>query len=189
MLLVRQNAEIRKPVLAAFLSVFNWAFVQEADISEALSMARVSGSVCYAPVQATEESVSAFLKNCHATWMRWFEKEIEARYNATGAGLEIIADVLKVGCEDRPRFSLAFMDIDADVEAFNTETVVIASEQKEHLSRFLEELAARMGLEHPDIAASTAVFVIERSIVWTQMTGSLQEIQAARLLFQCLQHA
>jgi hypothetical protein len=189
MLVIRQNAGIRKPIVAAFLNVFNWDSVREADISEAPSMAGVSGSVCYAPVQPTEESVSAFLKGCHATWMRWFEKEIEARCNATGAGLEIIADVLEDGFEDRQRFGLAFMNIDAEGEALNTEAVVIATEQKEHLRRFLERLAVRMGLEHPDIAASAAVLVIESTIVWAQMTGSLKEAQAARLLFQCLQHA
>ena len=189
MLVIRQNAGIKKPIIAAFLGVFSWDPVREAEISEALPMAGVSKSVCCAPVQATGESVPAFLGDCHATWMRWFEKEIEARYNATGAGLEIIVDVLKEGCEDRPRFGLAFMNIDAEVETFNTEAVVIASEQREHLRRFLEDLAVRMGLEHPDIAASAAVLVIERTIIWTQMTGSLGETETARLLFQCLQHA
>jgi hypothetical protein len=152
-------------------------------------MAGVSGSVCHAPVQPTEESVSAFLKDCHATWMRWFEKEIEARCNATGASLEIIADVLEEGFEDRPRFCVAFMNIDAEVEAFNTDAVAIATEQKEHLRHFLEQLSLRMGLEHPDVAASAAVLVIEHTIVWAQMTGGLKEAQTARLLFQCLQHA
>jgi hypothetical protein len=38
------------------------------------------------------------------------------------------------------------------------------------------------------MAASAAVFVIERAIVRTLMTGSLKEAQTARLLFQCLQH-
>ena len=121
--------------------------------------------------------------------MRWFEKEIEARCNATGASLEIIADVLEEGFEDRPRFCVAFMNIDAEVEAFNTDAVAIATEQKEHLRHFLEQLSLRMGLEHPDVAASAAVLVIEHTIVWAQMTGGLKEAQTARLLFQCLQHA
>jgi len=41
---------------------------------------------------------------------------------------------------------------------------------------------------HPDIVASAAVLVIERTIVRTLMTGSLKETQTARLLFQCLFH-
>lgn len=186
--LIRQNAGIRKPIITAFLNVFSWESVREADISEASSMAGVSGSVCYAPVQATEESVSAFLKGCRATWIRWFETEIEARCNAAGAGLEVIADVLEEGFEDRKRFGLAFCNIDAEVEASNSEAV-IAAEQKEHLRCLLERLAVRIRLEHPDIAASAAVLVIERTIAWAQMTGSLTETQNARLLFQCLNHS
>ena len=54
---------------------------------------------------------------------------------------------------------------------------------------FLEQLATKVGLQHPDMASSAAVLVIEQTIARTQMTGSLKEVQTARLLFQCLQHA
>jgi hypothetical protein len=50
-------------------------------------------------------------------------------------------------------------------------------------------LAVRMGLQHPDIAAGAALLIIERTIVWIQLTGSSRETQTARLLFQCLQHS
>ena len=43
--------------------------------------------------------------------MRWFESEIEERYEATGGGLEIIADVLQKGLEDSKRFGFAFIHI------------------------------------------------------------------------------
>jgi hypothetical protein len=47
--------------------------------------------------QSREDFVSAFLKDRHAIWMRRFENEIEARYEATGGGLEIIADFFTGG--------------------------------------------------------------------------------------------
>jgi hypothetical protein len=71
----------------------------------------------------------------------------------------------------------------------DNEPLAIAREQKEHLRQSTEQLAVKMGLQHPDMAASAAVLVIERTIVRTLMTGSLKEAQTARLLFQCLQHA
>jgi len=117
-----------------------------------------------------------------------FEKEIEARYQATRGGLEIIADVLQKGFEDPKCFGLAILNSLAEGSAFR-EPFAIEREQKEHLRRFLEELALKMGLQHPDMAASAAVLVIEQTIVRTQTNGSLKEAQTARLLFQCLQHA
>jgi hypothetical protein len=125
----------------------------------------------------------------HAIWMRWFENEIEARYEATGGGLEIIADVLQEGFEDPMCFGFAFIHTITEGGNFDNEPFAIARKQKEHLRRFSEQLATKMGLQHPDMVASAAVLVIERTIVRTLMTGSLEEAQTARLLFQCLQHA
>ncbi len=117
--------------------------------------------------------------------MRRFENEIEARYEATGGGLELIADVLQEGFEDPKCFGLAFIHIVTE----GSEPFAIAKEQTQHLRRFIEQLAVKMGLQHPDMAASATVLVIERTIARTLMTGSLVETQTARLLFQCLQHA
>jgi hypothetical protein len=48
-----------------------------------MRVAEVSTPASYEQSQSKEDLVSA-LKDCHATWMRWFENEIEARYEATG---------------------------------------------------------------------------------------------------------
>jgi AcrR family transcriptional regulator len=150
----------------------------------------VSESVFYEQSQSKEEIVSAFLKDRHAIWMRWFENEIEARYEATEGGLEIIADVLQIGFEDPKCFGCAFIKIVTEGGGdFDNEPFAIAREQKEHLRQFIEHLAVKMGLQHPDMAAFAVVLVIERTILRTLMTGSLTEVQTARLLFQCLQHA
>lgn len=161
----------------------------EGEISESLKIARMSESAFPEQFQSKKELVSAFLKDRHAIWMRWFENQIEARCEATGGGLEIIADVLQKGFEDPKCFGLAFINITTEGRTFNSEPFAIAGKQKEHLRRFIEDLAVKMGLQHPDMAAFAAVLIIDRTIVRTLMTGSLKEVQIARLLFQCLQHA
>ena len=70
---------------------------REAEISEVPAIPGVSESAFDEQFQSKEELVSAFLKDRHAIWMRWFESEIEARYEATGAGPEIIVDVFTGG--------------------------------------------------------------------------------------------
>lgn len=159
------------------------------EISKVLAVTGASESVLYEQFQSKEDLVSAFLKDRHAIWMRWFEAEIEARYEATRGGLEIIADVLQKGFEDPKCFGCAFISLVTAGNTFNSEPFAIVGEQKEHLRQFIQQLAVKMGLQHPDMAASAAVLVIERAIVRTLMTGSLKEAQTARLLFQCLQHA
>lgn len=162
---------------------------REAEISEVPAIAGVSESAFYEQFQSKEDLVSAFLKDGHAISVRWFENEIETRYEATGGGLEIIADVLQKGFDDPKCFGLAFINIVTERGDFDNKPFAIVGEQKEHLRRFIKQLAVKMGLQHPDMTASVAVLLIERAIVRTLMTGSLTEAQTARLLFQCLQHA
>ena len=188
MLETEQSVGVKDAIITAYLDVLCREGVRGTEIVKVLENAGVSESAFYEQFQSRENLVSAFLRHRHAIWMRWFESEIEERYEATGGGLEIIADVLQDGFEDPKCFGFAFINTVAESSAFDRVPFVIASEQKEHLGRFIEQLAVKMGLQHPDMAASAAVFVTERTILRTLMTGSLKEAQDARLLFQCLQH-
>jgi AcrR family transcriptional regulator len=189
MLEIEQSVEVRDAIITAFLGVLCREDVRGTNISQVLKRAGVSESAFCEQFQSKKDLLLAFLRDRHAIWMRWFEREIESTYEATGGGLEIIADVLEKGFEDPKCFGFAFINIAAESSAFNRDPFVIAREQKEQLERCIEQLAIKMGLRHPDMAASAAVLVIERTIMRTLMTGSLTEAQTARLLFQCLQHA
>ena len=185
---MEQSVGVRDAIIAAFLEVFRRDGSREAEIAEVMAITGVSESAFYEHFQSKEELVSIFLKDRHATWMRWFESEIERRYAATGGGLEVIADVLQERFEDPKCLGLAFIRGVTVRGESDHEPFAIAGEQKEHLRRCIEQLALRMGLQHPDMAASAAVLVIEQAIARTLMTGNLKEAQTARLLFQCLQH-
>ena len=189
MLEIEQSVRVRDAMITVFWDAFCRDASLEAEISEVLAMARVSESAFYEQFQSKEDLVSAFLKDRQVIWMRWFESEIEARHEATGGGLEIIADVSQEGFEDPKCLGLAFINVVAEGGDTYNEPFAIAREQKEHLRRFIERLATKMGLQCPDMAASTAVLIIERTIECALRTGSLKEAQTARLLFQCLQHA
>ena len=189
MLEIEQNVLVSDAIITAFWDVFCRDGSREAEISEVLGITEVSGSAFCEQLQSKEELVSTFLKGRHAMWMSWFEAEIEARYDATGGGLEIVADVLQKGFEDPKCFGLAFINIVTEGGESDNEPFAIVREQKDHLRQFIEQLAVKMGLQYPQMVASEAVLVIERTIACTLMTGSLTEAQTARLLFQCLQHA
>jgi hypothetical protein len=100
MLETRQSAGVRDAIITTFLDVLH----------------------------SKEDLVSTFLKNRHSSWMRWFEAEIEARYEATGGGLEIIADVLQKGFEDPKCLGCAFMNVVTEGGNFNSEPLAIARE-------------------------------------------------------------
>jgi len=148
----------------------------------------VRESTFYEGLQSKEACIRAFLEDRHAMWLRWFQDEIDARYETTGGGLEIIADVLREWFEDSPLRG-SVRKVIASKRDLNGQNLEIARRPKDQLRRFVQQLAVKMGFLYPDIAASAAVLIIERTIVMTLMTGDLSELKTAQLLFHCLQHA
>ena len=153
-------------------------------LSRVLPSAGISRPRSY---QLEDSPSSGVVKYGHAVWFSWLESQIERRYDATGGGLEILADILLEGFENPSYRSYLYIDHFSDTVL--DDPFAGAGAQKEHLRHRLEKLAMRMGLPHPDIASSAAVLIIERTIMSARITGSSKEFQTARLLFQCLQHA
>ena len=151
--------------------------------------AGVSETTFYGEFQSKEGLIRAFLENRNAIWLRWFQSEIHARFETTRDGLEIIADVLRKWFEDS---GLDSEDVKKDASSdrqVNGEAFESFGNQKDQLRRFVEHLAWKLGLRYPDIAASAAVQIIERTIVTILVSGDLSELKTAQLLFECLQSA
>jgi len=120
--------------------------------------------------------------------LRWLETEIDARYEERGGSMEIIADVLEQGLAGPLRAGNALIEV-VRCSDFEAGPFIVFGEQRELFRGFLERLGIRMGLRQPDLAASAALLVIERTLECIYTTGSQIETQTARLLFQCIQHA
>jgi len=67
-----QGIELREPIVAAPLDVFSRKDSPAAEISKVPAIAVVSKPVSHEQFQSKEELVTAFLKDRHAIWMRWF---------------------------------------------------------------------------------------------------------------------
>lgn len=149
----------------------------------------MSKSTFYQGAQSEGALLRAFLEDGNAIWLRWFQSEIEAKFDTTKGGLEIIADVLRKWFDDsRLQCAVVNKGVSSSRE-FDGVTIECFGNQKDKLRRVVEQLVVKMGLRYPDIAASAAVQIIERTIVTTLMSGDLSELKTAQLLFQCLQRA
>ena len=153
-------------------------------ISRFDALAGVSQPKFYKPAEGLAPAVS---KTRHTDWLRWFENEVESRYEATGGGLEVIADIL-LDCFEDPMYR-SWLLTDEVTDTGFSDLLAATGEHKGHLKRCFEILAARMGVRNPDIVAAGAVLVIEKAILWARQTGDLKETETARLLLRCLQHA
>lgn len=149
----------------------------------------MSKSNFYQGTQSEEAILRAFLEDANAIWLRWFQSEIDAKFDTTEGGLEIIADVLRKWFEDsRLQCAVVNKAVSSSPEV-DGETVECFGNRKDQLRRVVEQLIVKMGVRYPDIAASAAVQIIERTIVTTLVSGDLSELKTAQLLFQCLQRA
>ena len=148
------------------------------------AMARGADSTQYRSAENLGETSP---RNDCAAWLHWFEDQIEKAYEASGGDLEIIADILERDFETPGCFANA-TSLSVQAGVFG-DGPFIAGDNRQHLVFYLERLAIRMGLHCPDMIASAAVSVIERTIEWARANGKSSAAQTARLLFQCLQNA
>ena len=187
MLEMRQSIGNMDTAIVTSLQVFGWKGSGQTQVSEI--EAKAAASALHEQHQPTQAIAPADLKDHYASWLRCFKSEIEAKYEATGSGLEIIADVLQEEFEHPRSFGLPCINNVGEARNLRGEHLTITAKQTEDLRRFIEQLAAKMGVQHPSIAATAAVLVIDETIVRNQISASPDDTQTARLLFQCLQHA
>ena len=174
-------------VIASF-GVF-YRGTRRAAMSPVTEEAEVSETTFYGEFQSKEALIRAFLEDRNAIWLRWFQSEVRARFETTRGGLEIISDVLNKWFEDSRVHGEVVNQASSTNRQVNGEAFETFGNQKDQLQRFVELLARRMGLRYPDIAASAAVQIIERTIETNLVSGDLSELKTAQLLFQCLQRA
>ncbi|UWZ84388.1 hypothetical protein [Occallatibacter riparius] len=151
---------------------------------------RVYESTLHEGVRTKEGVIQAFLDGRDAVWVGWFQYQINMRSETnTGRGLEIIADVLREWFENSQlRCSALIKGIVSHCD-FDGQSPEISSSPKDQLRRCIELSATKMGLHCPELAASAAVLIIERTMATTQATGDLSELKTAQLLLECLQRA
>ena len=159
----------------------------KAEVSRVIKEAGASESHFYGEPQSTEACIRAFLEDRDDLWIRWIQNEIEARYEASGGGLEVIVDALLAWFEDSQLHG-ATLKVMVSNRGFSEQNFEIARKPKEQLRRFVEQLFVKMGIRHPDIGAVAAVQIIERTIAMILTRSDLSELKTAQLLFRCLQN-
>lgn len=180
MFLVHEELDLGNVTLAAFWNDHE----QSAPLLEPEAMAIGADFAQYRSVVDLDGTSPG--NDCTA-WLRWFEDQIEQAYEASGGDLEIIADVLERDFETPGYFEYA-TQVSDQVDVFG-DWHVASRVHRKHLMLYLEQLATRMGLRCPEMIASAAVLVIERTIEWARASEDSDAAQTARLLFQCLRSA
>jgi hypothetical protein len=186
---MRQRRETSDAIVVSSLVVFYRSSGRRETVPT-LEGTRVSESILDQRLRSKEGVIQAFLEGRHAVWVRWFQNEINTRCEAnTGCGLEIISDVLREWFEGSQLRCSAVIDPIVPNCDFTGQNLEIGIPPKDQLRRFVELLATRMGLHSPEVAATAAVLIIERTTSVILATGDLSELKTAQLLFECLQHA
>ncbi|HNA30418.1 MAG TPA: TetR/AcrR family transcriptional regulator [Thiobacillaceae bacterium] len=125
----------------------------------------------YRSFPSKTDLIAAFLRRRHTAWMERFRAGVEAGLTQPGAGLAVIADVLEAWFREPDFRGCAFINTLAESGPSGGEEVLIAREHKAELEAYVVEVARRLGLEHPETVAATAMLIIEGAIVRAQMTG------------------
>lgn len=131
--------------------------------------------------------IAAFLEQRHASWMAWFEGEVDARL-AAGGGLEAIADALQSWFEGGSFRGCAFINIvtEGGVDA-DPQLNAHANAHKLALADYLASVARRLALARPEQVADEVLLCIEGMIVRYQMTADARVVDTGRRCLRRLQ--
>ena len=182
-----QDNGARNAIIMSSVVVFRRGVRRPPETSRMIEGRMPESTFCEG-LDSKEACTRTFPEDQHAPWLRWFQQEIDTRYETTGGGLEIIADVLRELFESSQlRGSVG--KVIASHRDLTGQNLEISGTSKDELRRFVRQLAVTMGFQYPDITACAAVLIIERTIATILLTGDLSELKTAQLLFGCLQHS
>lgn len=168
----------RDRILSTAAHLFYQHGIRATGIDRVIAEAGVAKASFYHHFPSKADLVKAFLELRHRNWMAWYTSAVEARLPAEG--FAAVGSVL-FDWFDQPDFrGCAFInswvEFGADFPA--------AFAHKEELKGFIREVAERLELLDPDMAASTAMLVIEGAIVRAQMGAREGLEEAASILLR-----
>lgn len=147
--------------------------VRATGIDKIIAESEVAKMSFYRHFPSKNDLVAEYLQRRHESWMKWFVGATEQRLAQPGAGLEVIAEVLREWFEEPNFRGCAFINTQAETPAAEERLNGVIRDHKAALQTYIAELAHRLALEAPLQTAAHAMVVIEGSIVRVQMTGDL----------------
>lgn len=179
----------RQRILETADRLFYQEGLRATGIDRIIAESGVAKMSFYRHFPSKADLIAAFLENRHERWLDWFERAVEARLGKAGAGLEVIADVLREWFDEADFRGCAFINTVAESGSSADDPSRIALAHKNDLAAYLEALARRLHLARPQQVAAAAMIVIEGTIVRAQMTDDAGVVATCRSLLKNLGQA
>lgn len=184
------SADRPSPARQRILETADRLFYQEGlratGIDRIIAESGVAKMSFYRHFPSKADLIATFLETRHERWLGWFEHAVDARLGKPGAGLEVIADVLREWFDEADFRGCAFINTVAESGSAEDDARRIAVEHKHRLADYLAAVAKRLHLARPQQVAEAAMIVIEGTIVRVQMTGDASSVAASRRLLKQL---
>lgn len=171
---------VRDRILSTATRLFYRDGIRATGIDRVIAEAKVAKASFYHHFPSKADLVNAFLDLRHRNWMFWYAGAVNARlpveaFSAVGSALfDWFEQPDFRGCA----FINSWVEFGADFP--------IIFDHKEELRRFIQSVAERLNLTEPEMAATTAMVVIEGAIVRAQMGARDRLEEAVSTLLQDL---
>ncbi len=162
----------RERILDTSMRLFYQDGIRATGIDKIIAESGVAKMSFYRNFPSKTDLVAAFLHKRHENWMAWFTSEVEAKLANSNAGLEVIADVLRLWFKQPDFRGCAFINTVAESGSSEGDQLRIARDHKLQLETYIEKLASRMGMRKPKEIAASAMIVIEGAIIRAQIMGN-----------------
>ena len=164
-------------ILTTALRLFYQDGIRATGIDRIIAESGVAKMSFYRHFPSKNDLIRAFLEARHGIWMEKFRAAVERRLDKDG--FAAIAHALAEWFGESDFRGCAFINTVAEAGAEFPQAV----EHKRELEAYVRELAERLSLPSPGLAAAKAMILIEGAIVRAQMgqTEGLEEFTAQML--------
>ena len=172
----------RQAVLEAADSVFYARGIGGTGIAEIRDASGVALRRLYGLYPSKHDLVAGWLEARHASWMAWFQAEIEARGETGMAPIDAIFDTLAEWASTPGYRGCAFLNTAAEVAEIDDRHRRIIAAHKGSLVEYLSQLMHETGAREPESLATGLGVLIDGAIVQAAVFDSLEPIRSANAI-------
>ncbi|TDU73004.1 TetR family transcriptional regulator [Prosthecobacter fusiformis] len=174
----------RERIVETALKLFYRDGLRATGIDKVIAESGVAKMSLYRHFPSKSLLVAECLRLRSQSWISWFQPAVEKKLRMPGAGLEVIADVLRTWFAKADFRGCPFINAQAETPASDEDVLEVIREHKRVLESWLVELAIRLEYATPKQTAAAVMIVMDGMMVRAQMTRDATVNDAGHVLLK-----
>lgn len=176
----RLRTGARERLLETALRLFYLDGVRATGIDKIIAESGVAKMSFYRHFPSKNDLIAECLRSRSETWLAWFKSTVEKKLQATGNGLEVIAEPLRQWFAEPGFRGCPFINALAENPSPEPEIRQVILNHKTTLEQWIADLAARLEYTAPRQTASAIMLLMDGAIIRSHMTADASAVDSCQ---------